>query len=210
MFLLRVFRFIRKHIKNNSGFYLILIASLIFGAIIGPILMGKLKVNDRNIILRLISPFFKNNNYNNFSKLSIFKSSLLSNLFNITIILLLGLINKGLILIPIVFIIKGFNLGFSVGYLVMDLGFKGLLISTFGIYIQNVFIVPSLIIIGAISMSLSYGSYNSMNKRRYVSRNINIEDYYLLILLLVLVLVFGSLIEGFISPLFLKYSFDII
>lgn len=209
MFLLRINRLIRKHIENGLILYILLGVAYILGIGIGATLLKKMNISESNFFLKYSNPFFKNIFNNDLGEYLVFKSSLYSNLLFIMLLYLLGLLGFGFVLIPILILIKGSSLGLTVAYLVKDLGIKGILISILGIYPQNLLIIPGIIGIGAITLSMSL-SFRRVTKTRLVKGKgfTSLKEYSILIGLFAFVIILGSLIEGFISPFFLKLALN--
>lgn len=209
MFLLRINRLIKKHVENGLVLYILLGFIYILGIIIGATLLKRMNIAESSFFLKYSNPFFKNIMNNNVGEYLVFKSSLSSNLLFVILLYLLGLLGFGFILIPIVILIKGSGLGLTVAYLVKDLGIKGIFISILGIYPQNLLMIPGIIGIGAITLSMSL-SFRTGSKTRLIKGKgfTNLKEYSILIGLFTFVIILGVLIEGFISPIFLKLALN--
>lgn len=209
MFLLKLNRLLRKHLENRFILYVILGIIYILGVLIGSILLKKMNLAESKFFINFSNPFFKNIYHNDFGQLLVFKSSLFSNLLFIIVLSLLGLLGFGFILIALLIFIKGSFLGLTVAYLVKDLGMKGIFISILGIYPQNLFIIPGIIGIGAVTISMSLLFRNNV-RHKYVKAKgfTNLKDYAVLILIFTMIIIVGCLIEGFISPIFLKMALN--
>lgn len=209
MFLLRLNRLLRKHFENGFIIYIILGVIYVLGIIIGSILLKKMNIAESNFLLKYSNPFFKNIYHNDFGQYLVFKSSLLGNLGFILIMYLLGLLGFGFIFIPILIALKGSSLGLTVAYLVKDLGIKGIFLSILGIYPQNLFIIPGIIGIGAVTISMSLSFRTKVRPKLVKAKGfVNVKEYTVLILIFTFIIIFGSLIEGFISPIFLKLTLN--
>lgn len=207
MYLLKIKRIMRKHFENGFLLYFILGAIYTLGIILGAILLKKFNIDDSNLYLRFSNPFFKNNYYYDYGNYSVFKSSVLGNGLLILSMYLFGLLGIGFVFIPLLIFLKGSALGLTVGYLVKEFGLRGFLVSVFGIYPQSLFIIPGIIAIGAVTMSMSL-SYKTKIKKRFIKARgiINLNDYTILILVFAFIVLIGSLIEGWLSPMFLKQA----
>src|SRR5690625_5989422 len=73
------------------------------------------------------------------------------------LLFILGLTIIGLPIIWVLIFIKGLVVGFSVGFIVNQLGLNGLLIATLSIAPQNIIIIPVYIIAASLSMIFSLG-----------------------------------------------------
>lgn len=200
MFILKTMRNLKRHFQNNFIIYLVLFSFFLIGIIIGSIIIKRIDSNLSNSILEITNPYFKNIIKNTYSIKNVFKTSILNNSFLILVLLSMSFISFGVLLIPFIICLKGISLGLSVAILVDDFGFKGFIASLLGIYPQNIFIIPGLIGIAALSFILSYNILKSMNKN--IFNNINdISNVYIFFILIIFI---GILIEGFFSPYILN------
>ncbi len=191
----------KRHFQNNFIVYFILVISFLIGIVIGAILINRLGTEERLGIANYFSWIFKYIDKNNYRYLDIFKLSLLSNLKIVLIIWIVGLIGLGILAIPIIICWKGAAIGFTVGFLVKEFGFKGFIFSLSGLLPHYLIIIPGFLAIGAVG--LSYSIFKVKNKgRRIYSKEI--ADYSILILLFFMIVIVGCFIEGFITPYFLN------
>lgn len=195
---------IKKHFQNYFIFYFTLVLAFIIGIVIGPLIIKKTSYNMKIFFLKLSNPYFKSYYLNKYTKSSVLKASIINNIFLVIIIIILGLINPGMFFIPIFVALKGIFIGYTVAFLVESFGIKGFLSSVIGIYPQNIFIIGGLIGIGAVSMSICYSIKKPFINKPFLRKNININEYLGIILIFALMVIFGSLIEGIISPKILK------
>ncbi len=125
---------------------------------------------------------------------------------NIKIILLMWILGFTIIGIPfVVFLIftRGFIVGFTVGFLVNEYVMRGLAFAFVSVLPHSLFSVPAVIITGVAATSFSW-----MLVRRKVrgKHHIMVEafSYSLVCLMMTIVMVAASLIEVYISPVFMK------
>lgn len=200
----QIFRFLKRHFENNFLLYFILFVTFILGSTISPLVIKRISNNGQIAILKLSHPYFKDLYLSEYNSFSIIKTSFINNLFSVALMGLLGLVNIGLIFIPIIIFIRGAFIGFTVGFLVDRFGARGFLSSLLGIYPQNIFIVLGLIGIGAIAMTMSSSFKMPFKKRGLLRRETNINEYIILILIFTLIILLGSLIEGILSPIIMR------
>lgn len=201
MNLSRYNKLLRNHIENCFIYYFILFLFLVIGIILGAIILKVLEESTQINIMNFSNPYFYGLLKNNLNKLYVFRISIIFNTVFILLTYLFGLFNLRLI-IPAFYLIKGGLLGFNVGYLILNYSWKGFFVSIFGIYPQYLIYIPLLIIIGAISMTITLKvKFNSGKKIKI--RNSNITEYTIIIIFITFLLFIGSVYEGFISPVFL-------
>ena len=204
----RIFRTLKNHFQNYFLYYFILTLGLILGIIIGPLVTNLLGLKTKLIILRLANPYYKIALLNDYLQYSVMKVSILNNIYLILLIYTLGLLNISIYMVPVIVLVKGISLGFTVGFLVNNFGLKGFLLSIGGIYPQNIFILSGLIGLGALSMSMARTTRRPFGNSilKYGSRNLN--ENLLLTTVYSIIILFGALIEGLLSHRFLSLTLE--
>ncbi|NMA86186.1 MAG: stage II sporulation protein M [Tissierellia bacterium] len=201
----RIRRWLLKHFQDNFLIYFILSTIFAIGIIIGAITIKVLRADQIDNILVFLNSFFKAMEGNEFEGISILKQSIIDNFKTIGLVLGTGLIIIGIGIIPIVIIFRGFAIGFTVGFIVNEFGFKGFLFSILGILPQNLLIIPGIISISSIGMGLSINNLKRRNLGFRNSRyNTGIMDYLFLILFFTTIILIGTFIEAFVSSNFLS------
>ncbi len=141
------------------------------------------------------------NNYKDieYDKANLVRNSVKFNLINIIIFWILGSTVILVFLIPILIFFKGFVLGFTVGFLISQYDMHGIIISVVSVFPQNIFIIPSFILAGAVAIAFSL----DIIKNYRGSINLNFEDfidYSLRMGIFTIFLLAGSIIETYITP----------
>ncbi len=191
----------KRHFQGNFVVYFTLAMFFIIGIVAGAIIINRLSTEDN---LKLVDHFSWIFNYikdGNYKSLDIFKLSLLSNIKILFIVWVLGLISLGILIIPLIICWKGAAIGFTVGILVEKFGIKGFLFALSGLLPHYLIIIPGFLAIGSVGLSQSLYRMKSKSRRIY-SRDIT--DYSILMLLFFVIIIVGSLIEGFFTPYFLN------
>lgn len=133
---------------------------------------------------------------------------------NFKTVLFVWIVAVSVIGFPLIFLaigIRGFILGFTVGFLIQNVGYKGILFSIVSILPQNLIYIPILMVICVVS--INYSVFLIRNKKVKYVRNQKFRTflkYSLLVLSISVLLLFGSLVEGYLSPVFLKGMIDYI
>lgn len=194
-------KLLRNHFENGFSFYFILLLIFIVGIIVGGILIKALETKVQISVLRYTNSYFYslykgiNNNY------EVLKISIIFNIIFIGFVYIIGLFNLGFI-IPIIIFIKGAILGFNVGYFIENFGWKGFLVSIFGVYPQYILFIPCIISMGAIAMTMTFRYKISSRKRVLKIKRLNLIDYSVFILFFSVLILFASIYEGLVSPIF--------
>ena len=101
--------------------------------------------------------------------------------------------------------IRGFILGFTVGFLIENMGLKGALFAVVAILPQNLVIIPALMILAALSVNYSLTAFkNKRAKYANKERKRLFFAYSILSTILFLVIGLGCLIEAYLSPVLIK------
>lgn len=154
-----------------------------------------------DFLVDISSPFNYGSSTGNTDYLYLFKLSIFYNLTFALLTFLVGILNLGF-LVPLIMFIKGSFIGISVGHLLFNYSWKGLLVSIFGIYPQYLIYIPCIIGLGALAMTMSF-KYKFNSKPSLVKlKRLTLSDYTLLVFTYTIILLIGSLYEGFISPFF--------
>lgn len=194
---------LRNHFQNGFSFYFLLFLFLLFGIIVGALLIKALDNDAITFLVGISSSFNYGSSIGNIDNIYLFKISVFFNILFAFIIYLVGLLNLGFI-IPLVIFLKGSFIGISVGNLLYNYGWKGFLVSAFGIYPQYLIYIPGIIALGALAMTMSFKYRFNSNRRVVKLKQLSLPDYTILVLLFTLILLIGSIYEGFIAPFFLK------
>lgn len=135
---------------------------------------------------------------------AVFKQSLLNNSQFVLIIWVLGITVIGIPLILLIVGIKGFILGFSVSFLVEGMGLRGLLFALAAVLPQNLLIVPGILVAGVLGISFSISMLRRRKAKSKKSFSSELTLYSFNIFVSLLILFVGSLVEGYITPVFIK------
>ena len=196
--------FLRDFIRRNMGLYLLISLIFIAGIIFGSLAVNMLSPVQSDEVLSYIEGFFANVKNIDLDPANIFTISIVNNLKNALAIFILSLIVIGLPLVLLLIMFRGFILGFTVGFLINELGIKGVIFSILAILPQNLIIIPTVISLGVAGTAFAL----SIIKNRFRHYP---EDYPGLIfgfamfsIACSILLVTASLVEGYISPIFIK------
>ncbi len=195
---------IKMHIENQKKMYLFLTILLAIGIFLGIGFAFIINDVDKVLVKDQLNAFFGLIKNGPISYKDGLINSLLTNLLYLFGVWFLGISIIGLVFVLILLFMKGFIVGFSIGSILLNYKFKGLL----GII---TYLFPHQILNLAVSILLSfYAICFSIKLFNYLflQQNINfkkIMNRYVKILLLCLIsFIIISLIETFISPLIIK------
>lgn len=116
----------------------------------------------------------------------------------------LGLSIIGLPVILFMIFLKGVFVGFTVGFLVYQLGWKGVGMSLFSVVPQNLIAIPLLIILSVVSITFSIQLIRHLFGTRTGYRRPNIGKYVAFMVAASLVSLKIALIETYLSPALMR------
>ncbi|WP_422443864.1 stage II sporulation protein M [Thermoanaerobacterium sp. DL9XJH110] len=197
-------RLLTDYFKKNIGLYALLSAVFISGIVFGSVEVNMMSENQMKDLLDFINGFFANIKNIDVDSSTIFYISMSNNLKTALALCVLGLTVIGLPLILALIFFRGFVLGFTVGFFIGELGIKGIIFSLLSILPQNIIIIPAILSMGVAGITFSITVLK--NRRKLPSENYTqlLMGYMLFNLTFSIMLVLAGLIEGYVSPLFIK------
>lgn len=193
---------LREHV--NSSWWVYLFVALCF---LGGVVFGSLGVNSLNLEQQTALGDFLNKGLAGYVEELDFstttRQALFKNLYNLAKICGLGLTVIGMPLILAIIFTRGFVLGFTVVFLFQEKAWQGGLIAMLAVLPPNLLSLPAYILAAVIAINFSLyllkgGEQRSLPLPQYFF------GYLLASVLLGLLMVGAALIEGYLSPLFIK------
>jgi len=196
---------LQLHLKENMSLYLFTIVLFTMGVSFGAIIVNSLSLDQKQDLMGYLTKFFHDLQSGlEANPKSAFQQSLGDHLKYIGFIWILGLSIIGLPVILIMVFLKGLVVGFTVGFLVHQWHWGGLMMAGLSVLPQNLIVIPVIIIIGTAGISFSLRLIRS----RFFKKGETIYPYFVrytfLVLILGVVLSVASLFEAFISPMLMK------
>jgi stage II sporulation protein M len=190
----------KQFMKENVSLYVFVSVLFVIGVVFGAVMVNALSLEQKQEMSRHLGSFFQEvNGGMEIDKGLSFQQSFGMHMKWILLIWLFGLSIIGLPLILILDFLKGVLIGFTVGYLIGQLSWKGMLFAFVSVAPQNLIIIPALLIcsVSAIAFSIY------MIKNRFIQRKGGIYQpfmRYTSITLLMGVLLLGAAVwEGYFS-----------
>ncbi|AEF17237.1 MULTISPECIES: stage II sporulation protein M [Thermoanaerobacterium] len=198
-----------KHIRDNSILYIIILMSFMIGIASGSFTINTLNDVQKENMMKYIKNFYVIISQMKIVPIEIFKQSVLNNFETTFVLWLLGATIIGIPFIFIVIGIRGFLLGFSVGFLINQLKYKGILFTLVAILPQNILALISLFFISA--TAINFSMYILKNRR------FNINDlfsqfvtYTLLVYFAFSLMILSGVFEAYLTPKILYFLKNII
>ncbi len=191
------------HISSNRICYIAAFIAVIIGIIIG-IFSGIKSAQVSEI--QYTETFLSAYTAEDASPFKIFTKSVL---LNLRPILIIWLSSWFIWLTPVAFVelgAKSFGFGYSLSYLILDGGFRGLAFSLTALMLQNLILLPVLIIYTVLQVIFS-GEFDKVKKasslykekKRLLLRNL------LSVIFVLIPILFCGLIDAYITPFFINF-----
>jgi stage II sporulation protein M len=196
----------KQFMKENVSLYVFVSVLFVIGVVFGAVMVNALSLEQKQEMSRYLGSFLQEVN----GGMEVDKSRSFQQAFGlhmkwILLIWLFGLSIIGLPLILILDFLKGVLIGFTVGYLIGQLSWKGMLFAFVSVAPQNLIIIPALLICSVSAVAFSI----YMIKNRFIQRKGSIYQpfmRYTSITLLMGVLLLGAAVwEGYFSLGLIKW-----
>ncbi|MFC4022876.1 stage II sporulation protein M [Oceanobacillus longus] len=191
-----------EHIKQHATVYLFMIILFLTGIIFGAVIVNSMDFIQKQDLFFYLERFFVQITEGvSIEKKDIFWQSFIFHAKYLILLFVLGLSVIGLPLVWILLFVKGMVVGFSVGFIVNQLGLlEGLFLASLSIAPQNIIIIPVYITAGSLSMIFSLGLLNKLFSRRNNQQLLQPFIRYCIIFILLLILsLLAAFIEAYIA-----------
>jgi len=196
---------IGDYISNHATYFIVAIVMLVMGIVFGALAVRILNPGQRNELWQYLAAFFDNmDNRETIAAPILLRNSLIGHFRTLALITVLGLSVIGSPLILLFLFTRGFVIGFSVGFLVEQMVFKGILLSMVAVLPQNLLIVPALLLASVACLDFSIILVRGRLQNRGMDRLHNLMATGGAVLASGTALILASLIEAYISPAFLS------
>ncbi|WRP05145.1 stage II sporulation protein M [Rossellomorea aquimaris] len=194
-----------QHVQAHSSIYLFIITLFLMGIIFGAIVVNSLSFAQKEDLYFYLSKFFSEMEDGSMTSAEeLFRQSFLHNVKYLGLMWLLGISIIGLPLIFVLLFMKGVVVGFSVGFLVNQMGWSGFLLSFVSVLPQNIIIIPAFIFIGAISASFSLTLIRKIFMRQTSSMQFQmipfLSRYVIFLVVAIGIVTIAASIEAYLSP----------
>lgn len=179
------------------------------GVIFGAIIVNSLSFTQKNDLYAYLSLFFGQVEAGEFaSSKEMLKHTFVHYIKYISLMWLLGLSVIGLPIIFILLFIKGIVVGFTVGFLVNQMGFNGFLLSFVTILPQNIILIPIFIIIATNAISFSLRIWRQVTRRIHQPIMHDFIRYGIVLVIAGILMAGVSVYEAFLSPSMMKTVYN--
>ncbi len=193
-------------IKNLPIMFFVLLVFIV-GVVFGASAIKTLDYAKRNELVNFLSSFFNGlaGKFNDQGQVNLVETIWL-NVKIIALMWLLGLSMIGMPGIPVIIFLRGFIIGFTVGFLVNELGYKGMVFALVSVLPQNLLIIPAMILAGVAAIGFSLTLLKSLFLKRPINFGSYLISFSTIMVLMGGTLMVASLIEAFITPVFMRLA----
>lgn len=202
---------IKKEIYSKKIVIFIIVSMFLIGLLFGSIYITILDNDSKKDIIISVQNYF--NSFSNItfsSKLEIFKSTFLKNILYFGIMWALGLSIIGIPIILLMIFIKSFILGFSSAGIFACYKFKGILGLIMYIFPSNIITLALSIFLGIYTVNLSIKLGINAFGKKTLNFGTFMGRYFFILLIIILVSIFTSLFDAFVSPSLFKLFTNLI
>ncbi|PLR99818.1 stage II sporulation protein M [Bacillus sp. T33-2] len=195
-----------NHLREYSSIYLFVIVLFLMGVIFGAVIVNSLSFTQKEDLFYYLSQFFGQASQGKVAETGdLFVQSFFHNSKFIGLIWLLGISVIGLPVILILLFMKGMVVGFTVGFLVNQMGWDGFLLSFVSILPQNFIIIPVFIVTGALAVTFSLKMVRNQFMKKVNQPVLPLFARYMLVFLFAVVFLMAAAgIEAYVSPALMK------
>lgn len=197
---------VANHFRENSSVYIFVIVLFLMGVIFGAVIVNSLSFSQKEDLFYYLSQFFiQMSDGKEATANDLFFQSLLHNSKFIGLMWLLGISIIGLPVILVLLFLKGMVVGFTVGFLVNQMSWKGFLLSFVSVLPQNFIIVPIFIMMAVITITFSI----QMVRRQFMKKISTpilplLSSYFVALMLALVCLSAAAAVEAYLSPPLMK------
>ncbi|MCP1307193.1 stage II sporulation protein M [Paenibacillus tyrfis] len=200
-------RTLEQYMKEHLSFYLFVSVVFVTGVVFGAVMVNALSLEQKQELSRYLGSFFASVHQGGLEGdvTGSFKDSFSMHIKWFLIIWVLGLSVIGLPLILILDFLKGVLVGFTVGYLVGTLSWKGLLFALVSVVPPNLVVIPLLLVCSVTAMAFTI----HLVKNRFISRKGALYEPFMrfsgVILASGALLLGVAVFEAYVSPAMMKW-----
>lgn len=144
------------HFREYATIYIFMIILFLTGIIFGAVIVNSMNFVQKQDLFFYLERFFgRIVDGQTIEHMEILKGSFFYHVKYILLFFVLGLSVIGMPVIWILIFVKGLSIGFTVGFIVNQLGTKGLLLASIAVVPQNLLIIPIYIIASSLAMIFS-------------------------------------------------------
>ncbi|AZU63220.1 stage II sporulation protein M [Neobacillus mesonae] len=197
---------VAAYFREHSSIFLFIVVLFLMGVIFGAIVVNSMSYTQKEDLFYYLSQFFGQVSDGKVAEQNdLFAQSFFHNSKFIGLIWILGISIIGLPVILILLFVKGMVVGFTVGFLVSQMGWKGFMLAFVSILPQNLIIIPVFIIMAALSVIISLKMIKKQFMKKFAQPVMPLFKGYIFALIAAVVFISAaSGVEAYLSPWLMK------
>jgi stage II sporulation protein M len=196
---------VSRHLEEHSSLYLFTVILFLMGIIFGTLTVQSLGYAQQADLFYYFEQFMDKMKEDHFVDPSYALSqNFIHYLKYIGVIWVLGLSIIGLPIILILLFLKGVFIGFTVGFLVHQLGWEGFALSFISVVPQNMIVVPVILAVSVISISFSLKLIGHLFGSQRFQQRPSFPKYFGAMMIVSAFLFFVAVFETYFSPVMMK------
>ena len=191
---------LKSNIRINKNLFVFLLVIIAVGIAAGSIFVTVLNNEDKVMVSDYLNNFLNNLNSNNLNYSGTLINTLIFTLGAALLIWLLGISIIGFLLILIFLFIKAFSIGFSIGSIIINFNFKGIIMALAYIVPHHIINLMIYLLISSYALVLSYRLINSFTKKQAFEFKSVFNRYLFILLFSLIILLLSVLYEVYGAP----------
>lgn len=201
---------LKKKLYFNKNLFVFLFVLVIVGLFAGALFSVILSDSDKKMVADYLNDFLLNLSKDELNTNISFFNTLIFTLGFTLLIWIFGISIVGVLLVLPFLFLKSFVLGFSVGSILINFKFKGIILSLLYIVPHHVINLLIYILVCAYSIMISYRMINCMRNKLKFDFKLFMSKYTFILFFSLFILLISSLYESFILPYVLKFAYNFI
>lgn len=201
---------LKKKLYFNKNLFVFLFVLVIVGLFAGALFSVILSDSDKKMVADYLNDFLLNLSKDELNTNISFFNTLIFTLGFTLLIWIFGISIVGVLLVLPFLFLKSFVLGFSVGSILINFKFKGIILSLLYIVPHHVINLLIYILVCAYSIMISYRMINCMKNKLKFDFKLFMSKYTFILFFSLFILLISSLYESFILPYVLKFAYNFI
>lgn len=197
---------IGEHVAKNRNAYLFLLMAFILGVSAGAFTVNGLSVMQRDELSNYLQGFLQLLNNQNMNSSELFSAAFMENLKIVALLWVLGVTIIGIPFIFVIMVVRGFITGFSTGFIISAMGFKGILFTIFTMLPKEIIIVPCLVAIGVNGINFSIKIARNKSVQNNLKDNFkgSFFSYCFVAAFFSCIILLGIILDSYITPVLVR------
>ncbi|NLP13401.1 MAG: stage II sporulation protein M [Clostridium sp.] len=195
-----------SHINNNINTYFFLLLMFVAGVSAGAFTVNGLSSIQKSELTNFFQGFLELFKHQRVDSNEIMRISIIDNIKIVAVLWGLGVTIIGIPFIYFLIGVRGFTTGFTSGFIIYILGFKGVIFTILTILPKEIIIVPCIIALGVNGINFSVNIIKSKSIKHMTKESLKTNFFaYCFVTLLFLCFIFaGILVEAYVTPVFIR------